>query len=237
MKLNCLIVDDEPMARQGMMEYAREIEFLHVVAPCENALKASSYINEGTIDLLFLDIQMPKLSGIDFLKSISNPPMAILTTAFSEYALEGYSLSVIDYLVKPVPFQRFVQAVNKARDFYLMKHPTDHAVTASYFFVKSSRRYEKVNFNEVLFVESMQNYVVIHTPERKLITYLTLTGIESQFPPEQFLKVHKSFIVSIAKIESVDGSEITIGKNQIPMSRNLREDVMQKIIGSNLFKR
>ncbi len=237
MKLNCLIIDDEPVARKGMMEYASEIEFLHVVAQCENALKASTYLKEGTIDLLLLDIQMPKLSGIEFLKSISNPPMAIFTTAYSEYAIEGYSLNVIDYLVKPVPFQRFVQAVNKARDFYLMKHKTDKTISENYFFIKSNGRYEKVDFNEVLFVESMQNYIVIHTPDRKLITYLTLSGIEAQLPGDQFMKVHKSFIVSLSKIESVDGSEIMIGKNHIPISRNLREEVTQKIIGNNLFRR
>jgi DNA-binding LytR/AlgR family response regulator len=236
MKLNCLIIDDEPIARKGMAEYVNEIDFLHIVAQCENALKASTYLKEGTIDLLLLDIQMPKLSGIDFLKTIKEPPMAIFTTAYSEHALEGYSLNIIDYLVKPVPFQRFVQAVNKARDFYLMKHKTDQAAE-KYFFVKSNGRYEKVDFSEVLFIESMQNYVVIHTRERKLITYLTLTGIETRLPNEQFLKVHKSFIVAFSKIESVDGNEITIKDTVIPISRMLKDEVMQKILGNNLFKR
>lgn len=237
MKLNCLIIDDEPMARKGIMEYAGDVEFLNVVAQCENALKASSWLESNQIDLLLLDIQMPKLTGIDLLKTLQIPPMAIFITAFPDFALEGYSLNIIDYLVKPVPFQRFVQAVNKARDFHLLKNKTEKEQPEKFFFIKSNGRYEKVHFNEVLFAESMQNYVVIHTTEKKLFAYLTLSGLESQLPKEQFLRVHKSFIISIEKIEAIDGNEITIGKSAIPISRNLREDVTQKILGNNLFKR
>jgi DNA-binding LytR/AlgR family response regulator len=236
MKLNCLIIDDEPVARKGLAEYAKDVEFLNVVAQCENAMKASTFLQEGKIDLLFLDIQMPKLSGVDFLKSLKNPPMTIFTTAFSEYALEGYSLDVIDYLIKPISFERFLKAVHKAYDFYKMKNNAVQA-TENYFFVKSNGRIEKVDFSEILYVESLQNYVTIHTKDRKLITYLTLSGLESQLPADRFMKVHKSFLVASAKIESIDGNELIIGKARVPISRTLKDEVLQKIVGKNLLKR
>jgi DNA-binding LytR/AlgR family response regulator len=236
MKLNCLIIDDEPVARKGLAEYAKDVEFLNVVAQCENAMKASTFLQEEKIDLLFLDIQMPKLSGVDFLKSLKNPPMTIFTTAFSDYAVEGYSLDVIDYLIKPISFERFLRAVNKAHDFYKLKNTASQA-TENYFFVKSSGRIEKIDFNEILYVESLQNYVTIHTKDRKLITYLTLSGLESQLPADRFIKVHKSFLVASAKIDSIDGNELIIGKARVPISRTLKEEVLQKIVGKNLLKR
>jgi DNA-binding LytR/AlgR family response regulator len=235
MKLNCLIIDDEPVARKGLAEYAKDIEFLNVIAQCENAMKASTFLQEEKIDLLFLDIQMPKLSGVDFLKSLKNPPMTIFTTAFSEYAVEGYSLDVVDYLIKPISFERFLKAVHKAHDFHKMKNTSQ--VTENYFFVKSNGRIEKVDFNEILYVESLQNYVTIHTKDRKLITYLTLSGLESQLPADRFMKVHKSFLVALAKIESIDGNELIIAKARVPISRTLKDEVLQKIVGKNFLKR
>jgi len=236
-KLNCLIVDDEPIARKGMMEYASEIDFLHVVAQCENAVTATSYLQIEKIDLLFLDIQMPKLTGIDFIKSLSHPPMTIFTTAYSEYAAESYSLDVIDYLVKPIAFERFMKAVNKAKDFDLQKKGIEEVSPKTFFFVKSEGCYEKILFDEITFVESMQNYVVIHTLHRKLVTYLTLNGLEKQLPVGQFIKVHKSYLVALARIDSVDGNEIVINKDRVPISRSLKEEVMNKIVGNHLVKR
>lgn len=237
MKLNCLIVDDEPLARKGMEEYVKEVAFLQLAGSCENAMKASGHLNEGNIDLMLLDIQMPKLSGIEFLKTLKNPPLVIFTTAFSEYALESYSLDVIDYLVKPIPFDRFLKATQKAFDFYLMKQKAGPETAQAFFFIKCDHKYEKVNYADVLYVEAMQNYCIIHTAERKLITYITMTGLEEQLPHERFLKVHKSFIVSIEKVKALDGSEIVIGNARIPISRSIKDDVVSKIMGNNLFKR
>lgn len=236
MKLNCLIVDDEPLARKGMEEYVNEIAFLQLAGSCENAIKASAYLNEGQIDLMLLDIQMPKLSGIEFLKTLKNPPLVIFTTAFSEYALESYSLDVIDYLVKPIPFDRFLKAVQKAFDFQSLKlkATTD---TEDFFFIKCDHKFEKVNFSEVLYVESMQNYSIIHTRDRKLITYITLSGLEEQLPLTRFLKVHKSFIVSLEKVTAIDGHDILIGNARIPISRGIKDEVTAKIMGNHLFKR
>ena len=236
MILNCLIVDDEPLARKGMEEYVKEISFLQLAGSCENAVKASAHLNAGNIDLMLLDIQMPKLSGIEFLKTLKNPPLVIFTTAFSEYALESYSLDVIDYLVKPIPFDRFLKAVQKAFDFHTLKLKagTD---AETFFFVKCDHKYEKVNYSDVLYVESMQNYSIIHTPDRKLITYITLSSLEEQLPPTRFLKVHKSFIVSLEKIKALDGHDILIGNARIPISRSIKDEVTAKIMGNHLFKR
>lgn len=237
MKLNCLIVDDEPVARKGLEEYVREVEFLNLIGKCENAMKAVSFLNQGNVNLLLLDIHMPKLSGIDFLKTIKNPPMVIFTTAYSDYALEGYALDIIDYLVKPIPFERFLKAVQKARDFYTLQLKAEAASTQDYFFVKVDHKFEKVNFSDVLYVEAMQNYCIIHVPDRKMITYITFSGLESQLPADKFLKVHKSFLVSLEKVKSLDGNEIIIGSARIPISRGLKDEVMKRIMGDNLFKR
>lgn len=239
MKLNCLIIDDEPMARKGLEEYVHEVDFLHLAGQCENAVKASALLQEGNIDLLLLDIHMPKLSGIEFLKTLKNPPMVIFTTAYSEYALEGYSLDIIDYLVKPIPFERFLKAVQKAHDFYVLKQKAEAnpQTQPDYFFIKCDHKFEKVNYNDVLYVEAMQNYCIIHTAERKMIAYITFSGLESQLPANRFLKVHKSFLVSLSKVKAVEGNEILVDKARIPISRNLKDEVMQKIMGDNLFKR
>jgi DNA-binding LytR/AlgR family response regulator len=239
MKLNCLIIDDEPMARKGLEEHVREIEFLHRVASCENALKASSYLMEQKIDLIYLDIHMPKVSGIDFLKTLKNPPLTIFTTAYTNYALEGYNLDVIDYLVKPITFERFLKASQKALEFFHLKlrAETSHAGQADYFFVRCDSKFEKVFFRDVVYVEALQNYTVIHLPDRKLITYITLTSLENQLPKDQFLKVHKSFIISVPHIKAIEGHEIIVEHARIPISRSLRDQVVHQIMGNSLFKR
>ena len=237
MKLNCLIVDDEPLARKGLEEYVKEVGFLHLAGTSENALKATAYLKENSIDLMLLDIQMPKLSGIDFLKTLKNPPMVIFTTAFSEYALESYSLDVIDYLVKPIPFDRFLKAVQKAFDYHQLKQKAGSTDSPDFFFIKCDHKFEKVNYADVLYIEAMQNYCILHTAERKLIAYITISGLEEQLPSTRFLKVHKSFIVSIEKIKALEGNDIMIGNARVPISRALKDEVMTKIMGTNLFKR
>jgi DNA-binding LytR/AlgR family response regulator len=239
MKINCLIVDDEPLARKGIAEYVSEVDFLHLVGECENALKASLYLNEHAIDLVFLDIQMPKISGIDFIKTLKAPPLIIFTTAFSEYALEGYSLDVVDYMVKPITFERFLKAAQKAFEIHSLKRTVGHPreVQADYFFVKSDSKFEKVLYQEVRYIEALQNYVIIHTGGRKLITYLTMTSLENQLPKDQFLKVHKSYIVAIRHIKAIEGNEILIEEARVPISRNLKDEVVNHILGNNLFKR
>lgn len=239
MKLNCLIIDDEPIARKGLEEHVREIEFLHCLGSCENALKAVTFLNNNRVDLLYLDIHMPKVSGIDFLKTLKSPPLTILTTAYTNYALEGYTLDVIDYLVKPITFERFLKASQKALEFFQLKSNVHGQNTneIEYFFVRCDSKFEKVFFRDVVYVEALQNYAIIHLRDRKLITYITLTSLENQMPKSQFLKVHKSYLISIAHVQAIEGNEIIVEKARIPMSRALREQVMNQILGKNLFKR
>jgi DNA-binding LytR/AlgR family response regulator len=239
MKLNCLIIDDEPVARRGLEEHVQQIDFLHCVASCEDAIKAASWLNEQNIDLIYLDIQMPKVNGIEFLKGLKNPPLTIFTTAYSNYALEGYTLDVIDYLVKPITFERFLKASQKAMEFFHLKarahQPGIPAV--DYFFVRCDRKFEKVFFSDVSHIEGLQNYAVIHAGGRKLITYITLTSLENQLPKSQFLKVHKSFLISIPHVKAIEGDEIILEGTRIPISRTLREQVVRQILGNQLYKR
>jgi DNA-binding LytR/AlgR family response regulator len=239
MKINCLIVDDEPVARKGIAEYVAEVDFLNLVGECENAIKASAVLSQHPVDLIFLDIHMPKLSGIEFLKTLNHPPLIIFTTAYSEYALEGYSLDVVDYLVKPITFDRFLKAVQKASEIHGFKKMAGQQrdKQEDYFFVKSDSKFEKVFYHEVRYIEALQNYAVIHISGKKLITYITMTSLEHQLPSDRFLKVHKSYIVSIANIKAIEGNEIIIGDARIPISRNLKDEVVNQILGNKLFKR
>ncbi len=257
MKINALIVDDEPIARAGMEEYAADVSFLNIVGTCDSAVKAYEFVASGKADLLFLDIQMPRLTGLDFLKTLKNPPMVILTTAYPQYALEGFALDVLDYLVKPIPFDRFLKAVNKAKELFDLKQnhaqmSQNHVKTSEngvytegslptigsdYFFIKTDSKYERIQFSDVLFVESMQNYVVIHTINAKHTVYLTLKSVETYLPPTQFLKVQKSFIVALAKIEGIEGSDVLIGKHRIPISRQDKDSVLDVILKDKLLKR
>jgi DNA-binding LytR/AlgR family response regulator len=238
-KINCIIIDDEPLARKGIVEYVSEIDFLELKGEGENAVAATNLLNEEKIDLIFLDIQMPKLTGIEFLKTLPNPPMIIFTTAYSEYALQGYELDIIDYLVKPISFERFLKACNKAKDFYTLKQANNKASpnTEDYFFIRCEDRFEKIKYDELLYVEALANYVIFHTKDDKFISYLTLKAVEDYLPTDKFLKVHKSFIVSISKIESIDGNDIIIRDKSIPISRALKEEVTKKVVNSRLLKR
>jgi DNA-binding LytR/AlgR family response regulator len=238
MKISCIIVDDEPLARKGLEEYVSEVDFLELKAQCENSLVANKILYEQKIDLMLLDIKMPKLTGIDFLKTLSQPPVVILTTAYSEYALQGYELDVIDYLLKPVSFERFLKAVNKVKDFFELKDKCQVvAPNKDYFFVRCDKRYEKILYNDLLFAEAMENYVVLNTKENKFISYLTFKAVEEYLPKEIFIKVHKSFIVSISNIDSISTNEIKIGSHNIPISRNLKDEIMNKILNNKLLKR
>lgn len=235
MKLKCIIVDDEPSGRKIIEEYISETPFLELVGKAENPLKAFTLLENFSVDLIFLDVQMPKINGIDFLKTLKNPPMVILTTAFSEYALQGFELDVIDYLLKPISIERFLKASNKAKEFFEMRNKD--AKPKEYFFVKCNNKFEKILFDELLYVEAANNYVLLHTKDKRLITYLTFKSIEDILPADEFIKVHKSFIVSVSKIENLDTEEIKVGSNTIPISRNLKDDVINRIVNRRLVKR
>lgn len=233
-KLNVVIVEDEHLAAEGLKSYVADIDFLELKAYCENALQANKVLSEQAIDLIFLDIQMPKLTGIDFLKSLSNPPMVIFTTAYPNYALQGYELDVIDYLVKPYPFDRFLKAVNKAKDRFMLEQSTPNESpnpsTSDYFFVKTEQKLEKVITNEINFVKAMENYVVIYTAHQKIMSLMTMISMEEKLPSNQFLRIHKSYIVNINKIDSLEGNFLNVKSHQLPISRQKKQEVMERII-------
>lgn len=235
--LNCIIIDDEPLARKGLKEYIADADFLHLAGEFDNPVKAMDIILKEKIDLIFLDIQMPKMTGLEFIKSLSHAPIVILTTAYPQYAVDGFELNAIDYLLKPFSFDRFWKAVLKARAVYEAKSVGHPGAEPDYFYVKCDNKLVKINYGDVLFVEALQNYVAIHTVQKKYITYLTLHSIAESLPSSQFVKTHKSFIVALNKVESIEGNEIKIGSHAIPISRTEKEVVMEKLIQNKLLKR
>lgn len=237
--MNCLVIDDEPLAREGLMGYIREIDFLNPLASCEHPLEAFPFLEKEKIDLIFLDIQMPKLNGLDFLKSLAEHPLVIITTAFPSFALEGFQLDVLDYLVKPITFSRFFKAVNKARKQYLLLQQTMGEVAGSgdYFFIKCDNKLEKIRLEELLFIEAMQNYVLIYTLQKKFTTWLSLKNLAGYLPADRFLQVHKSFIVSLDKIDSFEGNQVHVGNLKIPVSRSKRAEIMKRVVEGKLLKK
>ncbi len=226
--INCLVVDDEPIAREGILEHIREVDYLNPVAGCKSAMEAAGLLQKHKIDLIFLDIQMPKLTGIEFVKALAHPPLIIFTTAYSEYALEGFELDVVDYLLKPISFQRFLKAAEKARS-YLQASEKDLSITKDFFFIKCNGKIEKIKVDDVRYIEGMANYVVIHGRQKKYITYLTFRGIEEQLPADMFIRIHKSYLVAISAIQTIDGADLNIDGALLPISKNYRQEVMNKI--------
>jgi DNA-binding LytR/AlgR family response regulator len=237
--ISCIIIDDEPLARKGLKEYIDDVDFLQLEAAFDNPLKATKLVSEGNIQLLFLDIQMPKLSGLEFFKTLNPAPPVIFTTAFPQYALDGFELNALDYLVKPISFDRFYKAALRAKEYYEVRAENSKAVPGQdeYFFIKADNKLVKIVFDEVLFAEALQNYVCIQTTTKKYITYLTFKSIEDYLPANRFIRTHKSYIVAASKIDSIDGSEIKIGSHTIPISRNSKEEVMEKLLKGKFLKR
>lgn len=240
MKIKCIVVDDEPLARKGMKEYIGDVDFLELVGEFDNPLKATELLKKGEAQLLFLDIQMPKITGLDFFKTLQQPPPVIFTTAFPQYALDGFEVNALDYLVKPISFERFLKAALKAKEYYEVREKNSTEIPASdsnYFFIKADNKLVKLFFDEVLFAEALQNYVVIHTKDKKYITYLTFKAVEDYLPASQFIKTHKSYIIASSKIDSIEGNDIRIGQHHIPISRNLKEEVMEKLLNNRFLRR
>jgi DNA-binding LytR/AlgR family response regulator len=233
-----MIVDDEPLARKGLQEYCAEVDFLELVAVCDSPVKAVALLQTQPVHLLFLDIQMPRINGLDLLRSLPQPPLVVFTTAFPEYALQGFELNVIDYLLKPIAFERFLKAALKARSYFeLLQRPAAAEDSAGYFFIKCDNGLERICFDDILYAAALQNYVVLYTLQRKYITYLTFKAVEDYLPEQQFLRVHKSYIVALSKIERIAGSDIMIGPHAIPISRHLKEEVMERILRDRYLKR
>jgi len=233
--INCLIVDDEPIAREGMKEYINQVDYLYLVAECKSAAEAAGLLHKNKIDLVFLDIQMPGLTGIEFMKALAEPPLIIFTTAYPQYALECFELDVIDYLLKPISFARFLKSVEKAQS-YLKAKDNNLNITNEFFFIKCNGKIEKIFIAEVIYIEAMANYVIIHTQQKKYITYITFSGICKRLPDNLFMRIHKSYMVAVSAIKTIDDDEIITSTVSLPLSKSYKEQVMNKI-ESKLFKR
>jgi DNA-binding LytR/AlgR family response regulator len=242
MKINCVIIDDEPLARKGLKEYIADVDFLQLTGEFDNPVKTMDILAKEEVHLLFLDIQMPKITGLDFFKTLKHPPPVIFTTAFPQYALEGFELNALDYLVKPISFERFLKATMRAKEFYEVRQKNiaetlTNAAAADYFFIKADNKLVKIFYNDILFAEAMQNYTVIQTTDKKYITYLTFRSVEDYLPADKFIKTHKSFIISASKVDSIEANNIRIGQHHIPISRNMKDEVMEKLVSGKFLKR
>lgn len=236
----CIIIDDEPLARKGLKEYINDVDFLQLEAEFDSPLKATKLLCEGNVQVIFLDIQMPKMSGLEFFKTLPHAPPVIITTAYPQYALDGFELNALDYLVKPISLERFLKAALKAKEYYEVRNKNISEAPPSkedFFFIKSDNKLVKIFFDDILFAEALQNYVSIHTKTKKFITYLTFKSIEEYLPAGQFIKTHKSFIVSASKIDNIAGNDIRIGEHHIPISRSSKDEVMEKLLKGRFLKR
>lgn len=241
MKLRCAIVDDEPLASEGLTKYIEVLDYLETVAMAENPLELNKILETERIDLIFLDIQMPHMTGLDFLRIKTNLPMVIITTAYPNYALEGFQFDAVDYLLKPITFNRFFKATNKARELYRLKNQQSESASKSvepdYLFIKCESKYEKILIDEILFVQALQNYVLIFTTRGKYMTLLPLKTVEEYLDPSRFLRVHKSYLVAITKIGSIENNDLTIQNHLIPISRTMREQVIAIVVKNRLLSR
>lgn len=237
--INCIIVDDEPLAQRVIEKFLEDLPNFKVLAKCNNAFEAMDAINENAVDLMFLDINMPKLTGLSFLKSIKNPPLVIITTAYSEYAIEGYELDVVDYLKKPFSFERFFKAVQKVQE-RLKKHETpisevlaeeevSHVEvfadlsTSKFIFVKANKKNHKVDIDDIFFIEALGDYIKIHTSNQVLVTYQSMKKIELILPSSVFVRIHKSYIVSVNKIKSVEGNMVEVKNEKLSIGNSYKQ--------------
>jgi len=234
--MRCLVIDDEPLAHKIIKNYCDNLSFLEIVKKCHSAFEAINYLNENQVDLIFLDINMPKLKGLEFLRTLRNPPLIIITTAYQEYAMEGYELNILDYLLKPFSFERFLKAVNKAVDQNKLLHasikPTNNNnnnntqelintstdnIEQESIFIKGDKKIHQIQLNTILYLESIGSYVKIHLENETIITLDRLTNFENTLPKNLFLRIHRSYIIAIKKINTIEGNRIKINEALIPI--------------------
>ena len=240
--MTCIIVDDEPLAREAIQLLVEKIKDLQLLGSFNSANTASKFMQDRTVDLIFLDVQMPGINGIEFAKTIPKETLVIFTTAFSEYALDSYEVEAIDYLVKPVQKARFQVAVNKALSYNLLLKSENgknniETVEADYFFVKADRKIFKVYFKDILFIEGLKDYVILHTAEQKIMTAMNVKTIHEQLPQHLFARISKSYVVNVKQIESFDNNTIFIHKHEIPIGNTYRNYFFDEFVSKKLLSR
>ena len=236
--IQTLIIDDEPLALDVLETYITKMPDLRLVGRCSNAIEANDFLRKNQVDLIFLDIQMPQVTGVEFLKTLTNPPLVIFTTAFSNYAVEGYELNAVDYLLKPISFERFMKAVNKAIERFESKRKDDgHEETAGegveFFFVKADKKLVKVKYDEILYIEGLKDYVIIRLENGRVVTLQTMKSLEDKLPLSRFKRIHRSYIVSLDKIHAVDGTSVDVYEKgqikQLPIGKNYRDEILELV--------
>ncbi len=230
--MNCIAIDDEPLAINVIKDFCNKIDYINLLATFNSAVEAVKLLNQSTVDLIFLDIQMPHISGLEFIKSLPNPPLVIFTTAFSEHALQGFELNAIDYLVKPIPFDRFFKAINKAYELYNLRKKSQETIIipeniveqpADYIMIKVEYSTVKVEFKDILYIEGLKDYVKIYAGPRPMLTKSTMKNIEEKLPSNKFIRIHKSFIVSISNIQVIENNRVVMGEKRLPIGEQYKE--------------
>lgn len=235
MKLRCLIIDDEQLALDILEDYIKRLDHLELIGRCPNAIEAFNILQQEQVDLIFVDIQMPQLTGIDLVKNLPSPPKVIFTTAYREYALDSYELNALDYLLKPISFDRFLKAVNKAFpqvaghsnvEPVVQNVPSDQD---AFVYLKSDKKMVKVFLKDILYIESLASYVQVHTTERKITCYKKISEFEEKLPQEQFLRVHRSFLIATRHVVAYTSAHIEIADKEIPIGRNYKNEVLKAL--------
>ena len=235
-KIKCLIIDDEPPAQVVLKKYIEQVNALELAGACDNAMDAISFLQSEPVELLFLDIEMPGLLGTNFIRTINNPPKVIFTTAYREYAVEGFELNAVDYLLKPISFDRFITAVNKV--LQLNFQPTNKNLQGNeptneqghpFLYLRADRKMVKILFDEILFIESLKDYIKIVTIHKTIVSRQSISSLENMLPKDTFLRIHRSYIISINKIDSFNGETIDIAKNELPIGRLFKHDVSNQL--------
>jgi DNA-binding LytR/AlgR family response regulator len=238
-KIQCLVIDDEPLAREILRQHIAGVEALELCGTCNNAVEAITFLKENPVDLLFLDIQMPQLLGTNFIRTLKNAPRVIFTTAYRKYAVEGFELDAVDYILKPISFERFLKAVNKVLQLnFHADHPApapkeNPVETNSFLYFRTDRKMVKVYFRDILFIEALKDYIKIVTPSKTIVTKYVLSTLEEMLPSSQFLRIHKSYIVAISKIESYNSDCIQIARDELPIGRLYKYDVTRMLNASS----
>lgn len=237
-KIRCIIVDDEPLAREGLADYTRQLDCLELAGLGKNALEANALLLRQPVDLMFLDIEMPQLSGMQWLQSLPQSPWVIFTTAYAEFALDGYRFNTVDYLVKPISFERFLQAVNKAlRVLGPALPPSGPDNPADFLFIKVDKQLVRLCIDDICYIEGMQNYIAIFTATERLVTLVPMKTLLDVLPPGEFIQVHKSYIVAKNKVERIDEGDLLLGAHRVPLSRRMREEVLKSLTGEKLLRK
>lgn len=227
MPINCLIVDDEPLSQELITDYVNACPELKLAGVCKDALEAGGILKNGKIGLLFLDINMPKLSGIGFVKSLKEPPLFVIITAYPEYAIEGFEIDAVDYLLKPVSFERFRTSVNRVLERLSMK--TDKELSQEHIMVRADKKNYRIVFDDILYLEAQGDYVKFVTAEKALMVHGKLKEFLMQLPKNSFEQIHKSYIISLSKVNYVEGNMVKIGNHKIPVSLNFKEQLLKKL--------